>query len=96
MRQLLGLLEITRRHELVGKSKLASLWRAKLKPSTACIIIIVLIASLRAQRSFIVWLFEYARHAVHHLLDLLARAGRHELVGQYKLASLRHAKLPHA
>jgi hypothetical protein len=77
---LLGLLEITRRQELVGDCKLASLWRAKLKPSTACIIIIVLIASLKAQRSFIVWLLECARHAVHHVLGLLARARRHELV----------------
>jgi hypothetical protein len=52
MHHLLGLLKITKRHEAVAKCKLASLWDAKLKPPTATIIIIELIASFKAQRSF--------------------------------------------
>jgi hypothetical protein len=84
MHHLLGLLEITRRHELVAKCKLASLLRAKLTPPTACIIIIVLITSLKAQRSFIVRRLECARHAVHPLLGLLARARRHEMLSEWK------------
>jgi hypothetical protein len=90
---LLGLLEITRRQELVGKCKLASLWRAKLQPVTACTIIIVLIASRKAQISFIIGRLECASQAVRHLLGLLEISRRHELVGKWKLASLWHAKL---
>jgi hypothetical protein len=93
MRHLLSLLKRTRHHELVGECKLASLWHAKLKPPTACIIIISYIASLKAQISFLVWRLGCASHAVHHLLGLLERTRRHELVGRCKLASLWHAKL---
>jgi hypothetical protein len=84
---LLGLLEITRRQELVGKCKLASLWRAKLKPVTT------LIASWKAQISFIIGRLECASQAVCHLLGLLEISRRHELVSKCKLASLWHAKL---
>jgi hypothetical protein len=45
MQSLLGLLEITGRHKSVAKCKLASLLDANPKPPTACIIIIVVIAS---------------------------------------------------
>jgi hypothetical protein len=93
MRHLLGLLKRTRRHELVAKCKLATLWHANIKPPTACTIIIVLIASLKAQISFVVWRLGCASHAMRHLLSLLKRTRRHELVGECKLASLWHAKL---
>jgi hypothetical protein len=93
MHPLLGLLKIIRRHELVGKCKSVSSWHAKLQPVTACTIIIVLIASRKAQRSFVVWPLGCASHAVHHLLGLLARARRHELVGECNLMKVMACKL---
>jgi hypothetical protein len=93
MRHLLSVLKRTRGHELVGECKLATLWHAKLKPPTTCIIIISYIASLKAQLSFIVWRLGCVSHAMRHLVSLLKRTRGHELVGECKLATLWHAKL---
>jgi hypothetical protein len=77
-----------------GRCKLASLWRAKRKPVTACILIIVLIVSRKAQISFIlVSRLECASQAVHDLLGKLEITRCPELVGDCKLASLWRAKL---
>jgi hypothetical protein len=76
-----------------GKCKLASLWRAKLKPVTACIIIIVLIVSSKAQISFIVLRLECASQAAHDLLGELEITRFQELVGDCKLTSIWRAKL---
>jgi hypothetical protein len=55
--------------------------------------IISYIASLKAQISFIVWRLGCASHAMCHLLGLLKRTRRHELVGECKSAGLCYAKL---
>jgi hypothetical protein len=67
--------------------------RAKLKPVTACTMIIVLIASWKAHISFIIRRLECASQAMRHLLGQLEISRRHELDGKCKLASLWHAKL---